>query len=174
MRRRLARTALVSVLMFVGMARAEGQQKPDWHSLIVAGAEAEMERGALVRALHLLPRLPQRIAVLDADAARPQVRERLLRLDAFIVAGSAVVYVVQQGALLRGAVAGSAFHTHALAAVIWHEMAHVDGADEHGARTREEELWTTYVRDQRIDGVTALRYLAALKRRPDEHRVASR
>ena len=172
MRQQLARTAVVSVLMCSGIVRVGGE-KPDWQFLIVSsGTEAELERGALVEALRLLPRLPARVAVLDAAEARPQVRERLLRLDAFVLEGSAVVYVVKQSALLRGAMGGSSFHTHALAAVIWHEMAHVDGADEREARAREEALWTRYVRDQRVDEVKALRYLAALKRRPDDQRLA--
>ena len=98
----------------------------------------------------------------------------LLRLDSFITKGGPVVYVVKQSALLRGATAGSAIHTHALAAALWHEMAHVDGADESEARRREQSLWTAFVRDQRVDAVAALRYLNALDSRPDEHLVAWR
>jgi hypothetical protein len=174
MRQQLARTALVSILMFGGIAQVGGE-KPDWQFLIVSsGSEAEVERGALVKVLQLLPRVPARIAVLDAADARPQVHERLLRLDAFVLEGSPVVYVVKQSALLRGAIAGSSFHTHALAAVVWHEMAHVDGADEREARAREEALWTSYIRDQRVDGITGLRYLTALKQRPDDRKLASR
>jgi hypothetical protein len=174
MRQQLARMAVVSALLVSAIAPVGGQQ-PDWQSLIVSsGSEAELERGALINALQLLPRLPVRVAVLDAAEAKPQVRERLLRLDAFIVKGSAVEYVVKQSALFRGAVTGSSVHTHAVAAVIWHEMAHVDGAHEREARAREEALWTSYIRDQRLDKVTALRYLSALKRRPDNHSLASR
>ena len=165
MRQQLARMAVVSVLVFSAIARVGGQQR-DWQFLVVSsGAEAELERGALIKALHSPPSSRARRG-LDATEAKPQVRERLLRLDAFIVEGGAVVYVVKQSALLRGAVRGSSFHIHALAAVIWHEMAHVDGADEREARAREEALWTSYMRDQRIDGMTALRYLAELSRRP--------
>ncbi len=174
MRQQLAWTAVVSVLILCGMTRVGGE-KPDWQFLIASsGSEAEVERSALVKVLQLLPRLPARVAVLDVTEAMPQVHERLLRLDAFVLEGSPVVYVVKQSALLRGTIAGSSFHTHALAAVIWHEMAHVDGADEREARVREEALWTRYVRDQRVDEVTALRYLAALKRRPDDNGLASR
>ena len=91
MRQQLARTAVVSVLMLCGMARVEGE-KPDWQFLIVSsGSEAELERSALVKVLQLLPRLPARVAVLDAAEARPQVRERLLRLDAFVLDGSPVI-----------------------------------------------------------------------------------
>jgi hypothetical protein len=71
-------------------------------------------------------------------------------------------------------VQGQAFHTFALASVIWHEMAHGEGKDEREARRREEELWTSFVRDQRIDQGTALRYLDALTRRPDAQTLAGR
>lgn len=174
MRGQLSRTAMISISMICGIVEVATEQ-PDWQSLIVSrGSKAELEREALVKALKLLPRLPARVAVIDATEARPQVQEGLLRLDAFILQGSPVVYVVEQSALLRGAIAGSSFHMHALSAVIWHEMAHLDGADERGARAREEKLWTSYIRDQRIDGVTGLRYLAALESRPDDHTPASR
>ena len=61
-----------------------------------------------------------------------------------------------------------------LATVIWHEMAHLDGADERGARKAEEDLWVRFVRDGVADKLTALRYLNALKRRPDDQLLASR
>ena len=67
-----------------------------------------------------------------------------------------------------------AFHTYALASVIWHEMAHAEGADECEARRREQSLWTTFVRDQRVDEVTALRYLEALTKRPDAQLLGTR
>jgi hypothetical protein len=50
------------------------------------------------------------------------------------------IYVVRQSELLTGACEGSAFHIHALAAVLWHEMAHLNGASEHDARKKEEAL----------------------------------
>ncbi len=118
--------------------------------------------------------MPDRLAVIDADEAKPDVKPTLLKLDAFTVKGSPVVYLVRQSALLRGAVEGRAFHGYALASVIWHEMAHAEGADEREARRREQSLWTTFVRDQRMDQVTALRYLKALATRPDAQLPASR
>lgn len=100
----------------------------------------------------LLPRLPARVAVIEAMEAKPAVAKVLSRLDAFVVKDSAVVYVVRQSSLLKGAVKGSLVHVHALATVIWHEMAHVAGADEGEARRQEQALWTTFVRDQTVDG----------------------
>jgi hypothetical protein len=62
----------------------------------------------------------------------------------------------------------------ALAAVIWHEMAHVAGGNEADARKAEEELWTRFLRDGLLDPVTGLRYLDALRRRPHEPILALR
>ena len=82
--------------------------------------------------------------------------------------------LVDGSELLRGAQQGSAFHRAALAAVIWHEMAHLDGADERGARKAESTLWASFVRDGLIDQLTGLRYLSALEKRPDDRLLASR
>lgn len=165
------------VVMFcvTWLCGASGAAAADWHRLIVCeGADAAVQRAALIGALQLLPRLPVRVAIIDASEARPAVQKILRELDAFVVEGSRVVYVVKQSALMRGALAGSSLHRHALAAVVWHEMAHADGADEREARAKEQALWTSFVRDQRVDAVQALRYLSALHRRPDDRLQARR
>ena len=150
-------------------------QSPDWNRLVICdGPDAVDERAALVAALRMLPRLPVRVAVIDATEARPEVQATLNQLDAFVTRTSRVVYVVRQSRLLVGARTGSSLHVHALATVLWHEMAHADGADEREARKREQALWTRFIRDQRVDPVIALRYLAALERRPDDAVLAVR
>jgi hypothetical protein len=142
--------------------------------VVVDGPTAAGERKAIAEAIWLLARLPDRVAVIDAEQARPDVKAALLRLDAFTIRGRRVVDLVRQSALLQGAVQRQAFHTCALASVIWHEMAHAEGADEREARRREQSLWTIFVRVQRVDEVTALRYLEALTKRPDAQLPAAR
>ena len=114
------------------------------------------------------------VAVIDAQAARPGIREALLRLDAFTMEQSKVVYLVQQSAMLQEAQRGSRFHEYVLATIIWHEMAHLDGADERGARRAEEELWTRFILSGILDRENGLRYLDALKNRPQVGAVAMR
>jgi hypothetical protein len=169
-------TAVITALLVGGFVHlAEARRGPDWRSLIVAdGPTAESERHAVVAALRALPRLPTRVAIIDANEAMPEVKATLRRLDTFIVQGSHVVYVLRHSPLLKGARNGSAFHTLALAAALWHELAHIDGADERTARDREESLWTSFVRDQRVDQLTALRYLSALSKRPNDQLMARR
>jgi hypothetical protein len=125
-------------------------------------------------AVKRLPKRPPVVAIIDADEARPEVRESLLKLDAFITKGGRVVYVVKQSAVLEAATRGSALYECMLASIIWHEMAHIDGADERAARSAEEQLWTQFVRDAVVDSITGLRYLQALTKRPDDQLIASR
>ena len=141
--------------MIPAMAGAEGND-PGRYDRIVA------------RAVRLLPKSPVQVAVIDADEARPEVRATLLRLDAFTVPGSTIVYLVKQSGVLQGAAKGSQFYDHMLASIIWHEMAHAYGAGERAARRAEEQLWIQFVRDGIFDQVTALRYLQALTNRPHD------
>jgi len=53
------------------------------------------------------------------------------------------------------------------AAIIWHEMAHLGGADEREAQRKEEGPWKRFVVEKRVDAVTALRYLKLMD---DRHR----
>ena len=135
MRHRTTNALLGAATVLVSQLAGAAAERPNWQWLIVCdGPDGDRERAALIGALRLLPLLPARVAVIDATEAKPDVQPTLLKLEAFILQGSPVVYVVKQSALLRGAVAGSTFHTHALAAVLWHEMAHAEGADEREAR----------------------------------------
>ena len=61
--------------------------------------------------------------------------------------------------------------TAALAAIIWHEMAHLDGGDESEAQRQEELLWQRFVREGRIDRARGLNYLAILRKRADKTRA---
>jgi hypothetical protein len=139
-----------------------------------SGQDAARTRTALLAAVAMLPGSPALIAVMDVTNARPGVREYLLTLDAFTLRepSSPVIYVVAQSELLKGARTGSPVYIAMLAAALWHEMAHLGGADERTARRVEEELWTGFVRDGVVDRLTGLRYLRALKDRPDDRRVS--
>ena len=125
-------------------------------------------RDAVRRAVELLPRRPAGVLVIDVNDAKPEDRDYLLKLQAFVLRGSGTIYLTMHGDVLRGAIKGSQFHEYLLATVIWHEMAHVGGADEAEARRQEEELWKRFIRDNLVDRDLALRYLDTLKKRaPD-------
>lgn len=126
----------------------------------------------LERVLNLLPTRPLHLVVIDPNQAMPDVRRTLLALDAFITKGERIVYLTSHSEVLQGALKGSQLCEYILATIVWHEMAHIDGADEAEAQRREEQLWTAFLMEDRVDRIQGLRYLKALKsRRSDaEHR----
>lgn len=126
----------------------------------------------LERVLSLLPKRPLQLLVIDPNQAKPDVRRTLLALDAFITKGGRVVYLTSHSEVLQGALKGSQLCEYILATIVWHEMAHIDGADEAEAQRREEQLWTAFLMEERVDRIQGLRYLKALKRRRSdaEHR----
>jgi len=119
----------------------------------------------LERVLKLLPERPLAVAVIDPNETQPDVRRTLLTLDAFITKGGRVVYLTSHSEVLQGALKGSQLCDYILATIVWHEMAHIDGADEAEAQRREEQLWTAFLMEERVDRIQGQRYLRALKSR---------
>jgi hypothetical protein len=115
------------------------------------------------RVLDLLPSRPERIVIIDLDALEPGARERFKALEAFVLTGIAAVIVVRQGPTLQQAEHGSAVDTLALASIVWHEMAHLDGLDEAAAVAREQELWHRWHAFGRVDAELALTYVNRLQ-----------
>ena len=117
------------------------------------------------RALELLPRVPAKVLVVDAAEAARAADARGRQVEAFVRHGENVVYLIAQGATLRGAQKGRGIFDYALAILIWHEMAHLAGADERQAQRQQEDLWMAYVATGRVDTSRGLNYLALLKKR---------
>lgn len=130
--------------------------------ILVAASE---DATAVRRALQLLSRRPEKVVVIDPDDATPQGQKILAKSDAFITAGGRIVYINRHSEVLNGARQGSSLYICMLASIIWHEMAHIDGADEHGAQRQEEGLWKRFLVEGRVDRVTALRYLKLMNDR---------
>jgi len=151
---------LTAGILFEGDVRAADRPR------IVNAAPAE--QAAIERAFHLLSRKPETVALVDPSEATSEGRKVLARSDAFITKGGRIVYLNRQSEVLRGAQRGSSIFDCMLAAILWHEMAHIDGADEAAAQRKEEGLWKRFILDGRVDRVTALRYLELMTaRRPD-------
>ena len=128
-------------------------------------AETHAYDETVQRALALLPRQPEKVIVIDADRTSPALRLSLRSVDGFVMRGDMAVYLRMQGALLQHAHRIGKSFDYALAAVIWHEMAHLNGADEREAQRQEEELWRQFLLQQRVEPKQALRYLSLLKKR---------
>ena len=119
---------------------------------------------AIGRALRLLPRQPEKIVVVERpDATR--LHKGKPNVEAYINQGGGVVFLVRQGGTLQGALKGPGIFDYALAAIIWHEMAHIDGADEPAAQRAEERLWREFILARRVESRQGMRYLALLHNR---------
>ena len=119
---------------------------------------------AIGRALRLLPRQPEKIVLVErADGSHEHKGKP--NVEAFVNHGGRVVYLVRQGVTLQATLKGPGIFDYALATVIWHEMAHIDGADEAGAQQAEEQLWMEFVLAQRVDRPRGMQYFALLKKR---------
>jgi hypothetical protein len=130
-----------------------------------ARADAIPDREAIVRALKLLPRQPYKVLIVDSGAAQPPRHGKGQQVEAFVNHGDRVVHLVRRGVTLRQASNRGGIFDYALATVIWHEMAHIDGADEVTAQREEERLWRQFIVARRVDRVRGLQYLALLKKR---------
>ena len=153
---RHARSSILSLLLVASPLAA---------SVASAASTAGPYDAVVNRALKLLPRQPDKVLVVDALDALTPVDARGRRVEAFVPRGDRTVYLVAQGDMLQHALKGPGIFDYAVAATIWHEMAHVDGADEAEAQRREEELWKEYVLQHRVDSVPGLSYLALLQKR---------
>jgi hypothetical protein len=127
-------------------------------------AAANSYSDAVNRASRLLPQPPKKIVIVERPTA-PDQHAGKPRAEAFINLGEPTVYLVRQGATLQGALKGPGVFDYALAAIIWHEMAHIDGADEAAAQRAEEQLWKEFILARRVDNRLGMRYLALLRTR---------
>ena len=150
------RWCLVEVLIVSGWLVASGPA--------AAQPVSEYDQ-TLARVTRLLPRQPDRVMVLDADASGRSLHDKLQHVEGFITHGERVVYLVRQGETLQRAMRGAGIFDYVLATIIWHEMAHIDGANEPKARHAEEELWRQFVLERRVDGVRGMTYLVLLQKR---------
>jgi len=120
------------------------------------------------RVLSLLPRKPVKVVVLDTDDTTQLLHDRLADVEGFVTAGDPAVYLRKQTSDFQHALKRRGIWDYVLAITIWHEMAHLEGADERHARQKEEELWEQFVRAGRVDARRGFAYLTLLRSRPQE------
>lgn len=119
---------------------------------------------AIGRALRLLPRQPEKVVLVErADGSHLHTGKP--RTEAFVNHGGSEVFLVRQGVTLQAALKGAGIFDYVLATVIWHEMAHIAGADEAGAQQAEEQLWKEFMLTRRVESGVGMRYFALLQKR---------
>ena len=117
------------------------------------------------RVVPLLPSPPPPIVVLDARQQPRALQDRMKGVEAFVNTGKSTIYLNSQSAVFQHALRGPAIWDYALAITIWHEMAHLAGADEPEAQRREEALWLEFVVAGKIDSRQGMSYLQLLRKR---------
>jgi len=128
-------------------------------------AETHAYDATVGRAIALLPKRPVQVVVVDVDRTAPFLRHKPARTEAFVMEGQAVVCVRMRDTILQKAQRRGGIYDYALAAIIWHEMAHISGDDERGAQRQEEALWRTFIHQNRVDCHGAFPYLSLLEKR---------
>jgi hypothetical protein len=119
---------------------------------------------AISRAVRLLARQPDQIVIVERDN-QSRFRKGKAHVEAFVADGQRVVYLVRQGVTLQAALKGPGIYDYVLATIVWHEMAHIDGADEAAAQEAEEQLWMQFIVARRVDSTRGMQYLALLRKR---------
>jgi hypothetical protein len=131
--------------------------------------DADAERRAVAAALELVPRSSTyEVVIIDPDLTADPAAIR--RLDAFTVREPdgrlrPRVYLNRESSLLREAARGVDFHIKALAAVIVHEIAHLDGGSEQTAREAEQRFFQDLVARGLVPQLDGMRYLSLLRER---------
>jgi len=104
--------------------------------------------------------------VLDLDHSARVLQGKFKHTEGFVTTGAPAVYLTKQGSTFQHALQGPGIWDYALAITVWHEMAHLEGANERQARQQEEELWAQFVVSRRVDTRRGMAYLALLRKRP--------
>jgi hypothetical protein len=119
-------------------------------------------------ALRLLPKRPEVVVVDSLDsravAAAAVWGTRPEQVRAFSLTGQRAVYVNRSVDPYRCASQKNQTCVLLLAALIWHEAAHVGGEGEERAQLREEALFRQFVTEHRVEfaaGQAVLRAMAA-------------
>ena len=125
---------------------------------------AECDR-VIGRVLKLLPRKPERVVVIDASRSSPALQRGIDHAEGFVTTGVNTVYLKKQGSTFQHALRGPDIWDYVLAIIIWHEMAHIEGASEPEAQREEELLWQQFILERRVDSRRGLAYLELLRKR---------
>jgi len=150
----------VAVWLIVEQAVLWGQGTP------LSGDTRCGECNEVIRRIEkLLPRRPERVVVIDTGREPPGFQRQIRHAEGFTIPGDTTVYLKKQGPTFQRALQGGGIFDYALATIVWHEMAHIEGADEANAERQEEALWQEYVVQGRVDASPGLKYLTLLQAR---------
>ena len=123
------------------------------------------------RVLELLPRKPREVVVIDLNDQPRAIRQQFDGVEGFVRDGDDRIFLTKQGSSFQNALRGAGIWDYALAITVWHEMAHLAGADEAAAQRQEEQLWSEFVVSRKVDASRGLAYLRLLRNRRANDRL---
>ena len=123
------------------------------------------------RVLELLPRKPREVVVIDLNDQPRAIRQQFDGVEGFVRDGDGRIFLTKQGSNFQNALNRVGIWDYALAITVWHEMAHLAGADEREAQRQEEQLWREFVVSGKVDASRGLAYLRLLRNRRANDRL---
>jgi hypothetical protein len=113
----------------------------------------------VAHALGLLGHAHQPVVIFDPIQYDEAHRMKIERFEAFIFAERREIYLNRRGRACEETLAGRPHGVYVLAALLAHELAHLDGKDERGALQAEEGCVFRFMKEGRIPVDVALDHL---------------
>jgi hypothetical protein len=111
------------------------------------------------QALSLLGQPRQPVVIFDPAQYDASRRAKLEAYEAFIVAKQPEIYLNRRGQASADALSGRPDGVYVVAAILAHEMAHLEGKDEAGALEAEERCVYRFMKEGKIPVDVALAHL---------------
>ena len=115
--------------------------------------------GVIARALLLTGHPEQRVILFDPQQYDAEHRRKLERLEAFVLGGGTDIYLNCRGRAYREASAGEPHGVYVLAAILAHEIAHLQGKNERTASAEERGVVFGFMKAGHISPDVALQHL---------------
>jgi len=116
------------------------------------------------QALALLGHADQPVVIFDPAQYDAAHRAKLEQFEAFVFKARGVIYLNGHGKVSAEAIAGRPHGVYVLAAILAHEMAHIQGLDERGALEAERRCVFQFMKEGRIPVDVALAHFSAMWR----------
>ena len=134
-------TALVLAELVLGLPSVESASTRATEDSRKRVRPETSEAAGIRRARALLPtRLDVPIHVVELRSLSESLQRKVRNTCAFVINGAPPIYVISSCPIYKGAVS-SRFEAMKLAAILQHEVAHLEGADERQARVIESRVF---------------------------------
>ena len=115
--------------------------------------------GTIHKALVLTGHPSRRVILFDPQQYDPAHRRKVERLEAFVFDEGTEIYLNVRGRAYTEAAAGEPYAVCVLAAILVHEMAHLEGKDERAALAEERRWIYAHLRAGHIPLDVAIQHL---------------